>query len=83
MPSFLFVWRALEDSNLGFAESKGLGDHSVCRKTQNAERLEVHHRGERTIQTEKTAVAVFSVCMARPRGFEPLTYRFVAGHSIR
>ena len=24
-----------------------------------------------------------SFYLARPRGFEPLTYRFVAGHSIR
>ena len=26
---------------------------------------------------------IFTGFMARPRGFEPLTYRFVAGHSIR
>lgn len=26
---------------------------------------------------------VISMNLARPRGFEPLTYRFVAGHSIR
>jgi len=62
-----FVWRALEDSNLGFADSIALRDRSAHRKTQNASRLEAHHRGERTIQTEKTAVAVFIV----HRGFEP------------
>ena len=33
--------------------------------------------------TEKALAWRKCFFMARPRGFEPLTYRFVAGHSIR
>ena len=34
-------------------------------------------------KTKRTKPMAWYVCLARPRGFEPLTYRFVAGHSIR
>ncbi len=46
--------------------------------------------GEYTIASQKVVANaknlqrfLFEGFMARPKGFEPSTYRFVAGHSIR
>ena len=35
------------------------------------------------VQVNKKTARWRSLCLARPEGFEPTTYRFVAGHSIR
>ena len=78
-----FFWRALEDFEPVLARLYSKSDNRFSASTVKSQGdLRGPASWRRT--KKRTDHARWSVLfLARPRGFEPLAYRFVAGHSIR